>query len=63
MEERIEEFNALMEVVQTEAEHIFIDTASTVRGVREGARSIAVSGRRDEAPGAEAADVLAPRDG
>lgn len=40
MEERIEEFNALMEVVQGEAEEIFIDTASTVRGVREGARAI-----------------------
>jgi hypothetical protein len=40
MEERIEEFNALMEVVQDEAEDIFIDTASTVRGVREGARAM-----------------------
>ena len=40
MEERIEEFNALMEVVQTEAEDLFLDTASTVRGVRAGARSI-----------------------
>jgi hypothetical protein len=38
MEERIEEFNALMEVVQSEAEDIFIDTAATVRGVREGVR-------------------------
>ena len=44
MEQRIEEFNALMEVVQDEAEGIFIDTASTVRGVRAGARSMA-SGR------------------
>jgi hypothetical protein len=44
MEERIEEFNALMEVVQDEAEGIFIDTASTVRGVRAGARSIAGGG-------------------
>jgi len=40
MEERIEEFNALMEVVQGEAEDVFLDTASTVRGVREGARAI-----------------------
>jgi uncharacterized protein YoxC len=40
MEERIEEFNALMEVVQGEAEDLFIDAAATVRGVREGARSI-----------------------
>ena len=40
MEERIEEFNALMEVVQGEAEDLFIDTAATVRGVKEGALSI-----------------------
>ena len=40
MEERISEFNALMEVVQGEAEDIFLDTAATVRGVREGARSM-----------------------
>lgn len=48
MEERIDEFNALMEVVQDEAEDLFLDTASTVRGVREGARTIAGgSERRD----------------
>ena len=40
MEERIEEFNALMEVVQGEAEEIFIDTASAVRGIRAGTRSL-----------------------
>ena len=40
MEERISEFNALMEVVQGEAEDIFLDTAATVRGVREGARTL-----------------------
>lgn len=40
MEERIGEFNALMEVVQAEAEDIFVGTASTVRGVRAGARSL-----------------------
>ena len=40
MEERIQEFNALMEVVQGEAEDIFLDTASTVRGVRESARTL-----------------------
>lgn len=36
MEERIEEFNALMEVVQDEAEGVFIDTAATARGLRKG---------------------------
>ena len=40
MEHRIEEFNALMEVVQGEAEDAFIDTASTARGVRAGARQL-----------------------
>ncbi len=50
MEERIEEFNALMEVVQGEAEDIFIDTAATVRGVRESARSITAA-RARAAPG------------
>ena len=38
VEERVEDFNALIEVVQGEAEDIFLDTASTVRGVRAGAR-------------------------
>lgn len=64
MEERIEEFNALMEVVQGEAEEIFLDTASTVRGVREGARS-AVRPRAGGAPTrARAEDVPAlPHEG
>jgi hypothetical protein len=47
MEERIAEFNALMEVVQSEAEGIFVDTAATVRGVREGARTLAAGTRYD----------------
>lgn len=36
-EQRLEEFSALLEVVQEEAEDLFIGTASTLRGVREGA--------------------------
>jgi len=36
MEERIEDFNALMEVMQEEAEDVFVDTAATARGVRRG---------------------------
>ena len=35
-EERIKEMNALMAVVQEEAEGVFISTASTLRGVRTG---------------------------
>jgi len=49
MEERIEEFNALMEIVQAEAEDVFVDTASTARGVRRGVGKLTDS-RRD-APG------------
>lgn len=48
VEERIEEFNALMDVVQEEAEEIFIGTASTVRGVRAGARSLHEPDEADE---------------
>jgi uncharacterized protein YoxC len=36
-EQRLHEFNALMELVQREAEGVFVSTASTVRGVRTGA--------------------------
>jgi hypothetical protein len=40
MEERVEEFNALMDVVQDEAESVLLDTAALVRGVRAGAKTI-----------------------
>lgn len=43
MEERVEDFNALLKVMQDEAEDLFLDTASTVRGVRAGVRAL---GRR-----------------
>jgi len=36
-ERRVNEFNALLAIVQQEAEGVFVTTASTVRGVREGA--------------------------
>ncbi|HUF27544.1 MAG TPA: DUF948 domain-containing protein [Gemmatimonadaceae bacterium] len=42
-ERRVQEFNALLEVVQQEAEDVFLSTASTVRGVRVGASEL---GRR-----------------
>lgn len=45
MEERINDFNALMEVVQGEAEGIFVETAATARGMRAGARHLTGSGR------------------
>jgi uncharacterized protein YoxC len=36
-EQRVNEFNGLLQVVQEEAESIFIDTAATIRGVTAGA--------------------------
>jgi hypothetical protein len=39
-EHRIRRFNALLDVVQDEAEGLFIETASTLRGVQAGARSL-----------------------
>jgi len=39
-EKRINELNGLIKVVQEEAEDIFIETASTVRGIRAGADAL-----------------------
>ena len=57
MEERVEEFNALMEVVQSEAEDIFIGSAATVRGVRAGARALG-AGAPEDGAGLNEDDVL-----
>ncbi|MDZ7779375.1 MAG: DUF948 domain-containing protein [Gemmatimonadota bacterium] len=46
MEDRIEEFNLLMETVQTETEEIFLDTAATVHGIRESAKSMSNQGHQ-----------------
>ena len=43
MEERIQDFTALVEVLQDEAEDLALDTAAAVRGVRAGTRSLANS--------------------
>jgi methyl-accepting chemotaxis protein len=39
-EHRVRRFNALLDVVQDEAEGLFIETASTLRGVQAGARTL-----------------------
>lgn len=44
MEERIQDFTALVEVLQNEAEDLALDTAAAVRGVRAGTRSLAGEG-------------------
>jgi len=51
VEERIQEFNALLDVVQNEAEEIFVDTASTVRGVRAGSKKLTGGRPREDGEG------------
>lgn len=52
-EARLNEFNALIAVVQQEAERMFVSTAATARGVRAGAATLSadvgaeMTGRRD----------------
>ena len=46
-EHRLNEFNALLAVVQDEAEGVFVSTASTVRGVRSGAAAFRGRGGTD----------------
>jgi hypothetical protein len=47
----LNEFNALLEVVQQEAEGMFVATASTVRGVRMGAQSLHNEDDEEDTPG------------
>ena len=60
METRIDEFNALLEVVQAEAEETFLTTAAAVRGVGAGAR--ALENTRGVEPSARALDRNAAAD-
>ena len=55
MEKRIQDFTALVEVLQLEAEDLALDTAAAVRGVRAGTRSLAGGGgtSRLDPPGPE----------
>lgn len=64
-EDRLAEFNALLSVVQDEAEQLFVSTASTVRGVRTSAAAYREARGRggmefasDELDPAEVADTL-----
>jgi len=58
MEERIEEFNAFMEVVQREAEEAFVDGAATARGLRAGLGNL--NDRRREQTSSDNQIVEAP---
>lgn len=60
METRIDEFNALLEVVQAEAEETFLTTAAAIRGVGAGAR--AFENRREAEPSARSLDGDASAD-
>jgi uncharacterized protein YoxC len=67
-ETRLNEFNALLQVVQQEAEQAFVSTASVVRGVRTGAaafggslrRPLDVDGGEDYGDDGESDDTLDP---
>ena len=61
-ERRVNEFNALLSIVQQEAEGVFISTASTVRGVQRGAAAFherdGIDLASDELDAADEADDL-----
>jgi uncharacterized protein YoxC len=59
-ERRVNEFNALLSIVQQEAEGVFVSTASTVRGVRRGAAAFQDHGGMDLA--SDELDVAEPAD-
>lgn len=58
IEGQLQEFNALMTVVQSEAEQVFVSTAAAVRGVRSGAA--AFRGATGTEYAMDALDELAP---
>jgi methyl-accepting chemotaxis protein len=60
MEERIQDFNALVDVLQEEAEALALDTAAAVRGVRAGTRNLAGEGA-SESPSQVEPDSLSFR--
>jgi len=57
MEERIQDFNALVDVMQGEAEALALDTAAAVRGVRAGTRNLAGEGTSEPPPRVEPAST------
>lgn len=61
-ERRLHELGAVLRLVQEEAEHAFVSTASTVRGVRAGAAAFREDGARHEAEAGEDEDFEALED-
>lgn len=63
-EERLNQFNALLQVVQAEAEQLFVSTAAAARGVRAGATTLARgAGRADDGPDVEVTIDVPDEDG
>jgi hypothetical protein len=63
MEERIQDFTALVEVLQNEAEDLALDTAAAVRGVRAGTRTLAEGRGEVGATESQGSHVLPPAAG
>ena len=47
-EQRLNDFNAFLQVVQSEAEEVFVASASTLHGMRSGAAAYREAGQEDE---------------
>lgn len=60
MEERIQDFTALVEVLQNEVEDMALDTAAAVRGVRAGTRNLAGGGEEISSEGRGGAIAFPP---
>jgi len=63
MEERIQDFTALVEVLQNEAEDLALDTAAAVRGVRAGTRTLAEGRGEVDATESRSKHVFPPPSG
>jgi len=60
-EHRIRRFNSLLEMVQEEAEDLFVETAATLRGVKVGARTLREGTDEQEWSGTEPEiNIVAP---
>jgi uncharacterized protein YoxC len=60
-EARIKQLNALLEVVQEEAESAFVTTASTLRGVKTGLNKVFDNEEQDDGDNSETEDIEKPR--
>ena len=57
-EQRLNDFNAFLQVVQSEAEEVFVSSASTLHGMRSGAAAYREAGHEDELDELEELDDL-----